>query len=76
MDDSSTARRTRPVALFLNEQRLNRMGWPARFPDMNPLKMYGTSFDATLLFDFGNHQTNFKLLPPLSKTLTRYPKAT
>lgn len=38
MDDNATAHRARIVNAFLDEQGIERMYWPARSPDLNPLE--------------------------------------
>ena len=38
MDDNATAHRSRIVTAFLDQQGIERMDWPARSPDLNPLE--------------------------------------
>ncbi len=38
MDDNATAHRARIVNAFLGDQGIERMDWPARSPDLNPIE--------------------------------------
>ena len=38
MDDNATAHRARIVNQYIDDQGVERMEWPARSPDMNPIE--------------------------------------
>ena len=38
MDDNAQPHRARVVTDYLGQEEITRMGWPARFPDLNPIE--------------------------------------
>ncbi|GFT86913.1 uncharacterized protein TNCV_4300471 [Trichonephila clavipes] len=47
MDDNATCHRTLAVQDCLNSEGIQRLVWPARSPDLNPLKMCGMLWEAS-----------------------------
>ncbi|GFY11291.1 hypothetical protein TNCV_4472741 [Trichonephila clavipes] len=41
MDDNATCHRTLAVQDCLDSEGIQRLVWPARSPDLNPIEMYG-----------------------------------
>ncbi|GFU39019.1 transposable element Tc1 transposase [Trichonephila clavipes] len=74
MDDNATCHRTLVVQDCLDSEGIQRLVWPARYPDLNPIENVWDSLGGKLLVETILRQTRTPLIRALTEEWDKLPQ--